>query len=275
MTDGASGDYKAIWAGKTSTGRFTSGSSTGFSFPLPEEGADRMNAPLTLELQAGGKTFSFTRGMEVSKNFGLSAPIPLLRADRYHGSRPNTSDSEVSLRALADPESLTLIYDIDIQSQNLGGKPPFYVEFQLDARGYGKRRNFGFTDFVRVLPLPDGKVKISDIRPSVFGNGYNRLLDRNAIKVERTRLGRGDRLTVTIPRSFFYLHEWALGNGNSLLGLNTAIYVQSGSATSDNIYPEDGRYFLVQSGMSRFNAESFGVLELMEHPTGRWSSRVY
>jgi hypothetical protein len=205
--------------------------------------------------------------------------MPLLRADRYAatGEGGGSSAREVTISATADDSGLTIVHDIALPLRQVAvGKAPYLVEIQLDARGYGERRTFGFVDFVRFIPLDDGTVKISDLRPAVFGNGYNRALDRTQVKVIRERKpGGGERLSVTIPRSYLYLHEWALGNGNSLLGINSLVRVQSGSATADDPYPEDGVFSLVSPGLSRFNAESLGVLELTDRPTARWSARVY
>jgi hypothetical protein len=59
-----------------------------------------------------------------------------------------------------------------------------------------------------------------------------------------------------------YLHEWALGNGNSELGINARL---SGGSRS---------YFLTRTNRHGDDAESLSVLELTDKPTRRWTVRV-
>ena len=74
--------------------------------------------------------------------------------------------------------------------------------------------------------------------------------------------GGGRRLTVSLPKSYLYRHEWALGNGNSELGIN--VRLNGGGRT----------YFLTRSTRMSDDAGSLSVLELTDKPTRRWTVRV-
>ena len=151
-----------------------------------------------------------------------------------------------------------------------------FIEFHIDARPFGKRRKSGFTDFIRVIPLEDGGIKVSSLRNAVFGNGYGKKLDRRAIKTQRAPLpGGGERISVTLPRDFFYLHEWALGNGNSQLGINARVMTQNKDSKPKVPFPPSTVNVLVDPDLGRYNAEALGVLELTDKPTKRWSARLY
>jgi hypothetical protein len=274
-TDPASGAYSISWLGETNRGNYKTGSPVRFSFPLPGAATWRAKGALVLELQSGEQKYRFERGLEVSRNIGLSQAVPMAREDQYKEGG-GASRSDVTFRASANANGITFIHEIATPLRKLGGKAPYYLELQIDARPYGKRRHFGFADFVRFIPLEDGGVKVSSLRPALFGNGYAKKLDSSAIKTSRKLLpGGGETLTVTIPRRFFYLHEWALGNGNSLLGINSRVFVQGPSATDEEPYQPDGDYMLVHPRMTRFNTQSLGILELSTKPTKRWSSRLY
>jgi hypothetical protein len=70
------------------------------------------------------------------------------------------------------------------------------------------------------------------------------------------------RLTISLPKTYLYLHEWALGNGNSEIGINARL---SGGGRS---------YFLTRANRHGDDAESLSVLELTDKPTRRWTVRV-
>jgi len=270
--EAADGAFTITWLGETNQGIYHSGTPTRFSLPLPSSATWRAKGSLQLDLKSGGKTFKFVRGLEVSRNIGLGQAVPMARAVQYRKGGGETR-SDVTFRASADANGLTLVYEIATPMRSLGGKAPYLVEVQIDAREYGKRRKFGFADFIRFTPTDDGGIRISALRPAVFGNGYGKKLNKTAIKTTRQALpDGGEKLSITIPRSYFYLHEWALGNGNSLLGINTRVRVQGASATDDIPYNADGEYLLVDPTMTRFNTQSLSVLELSAKPTGRWSS---
>ncbi len=129
--------------------------------------------------------------------------------------------------AQATTGELVLNFDVKgIKLEGGGAITPLILEFQLDARGYGKRRRFGYVDIVRVKFGLDGVAeRMSELRPAVFGDWYNRELDNEQLTAESSVLPDGrTRYSVRIPRSYLYLHEYALGNGNSLLGVNAELF---------------------------------------------------
>ena len=108
-----------------------------------------------------------------------------------------------------------------------------------------------------------------------FGTGYGMYYDETQVKAKlSSRADGARRLTVMLPRAFLYLHEWAMGNGNSQLGLNTTLSVwQDGAeAGSQSAGPVLALTF---SGRPRDDAESLIALELTDKPTKRWTVRVY
>jgi hypothetical protein len=82
------------------------------------------------------------------------------------------------------------------------------------------------------------------------------------------------RLTVTLPRSYLYLHEWAMGNGNSEIGINTTLGLWQPGATTEAPWTAVN-FALTYNGRHRDDAESLAVLELADVPTGRWTVRMY
>jgi len=79
-----------------------------------------------------------------------------------------------------------------------------------------------------------------------------------------------------IPRSYFYLHEWALGNGNSQIGLHAMLRLLSRDPNNpDGSYLLSHQFSNSEVKMERHNAESLPALELDVNSTGRWSVRVH
>lgn len=279
-TTAVDGSYQASWRGQSSVGKFTlqpNGRETlslGFDLPgAADPPAVRGDLVLTLEL--GGQKLRFVRGMEASRNIGLGEDVELLNPSKYQKGE-EAHDGRVKFNAQADAKKLVLNFDtegfgLDGDDQN----PAAVLEFQLDARGYGKRRKFGFVDFARVKFDNSGKAeRLSELRPAVFGEWYDRALDNNELAASSTVLSDGRRrFSVSIPRSYLYRHEYALGNGNSLFGINAVLSFAKASQPEDP-YPADRRFVLVDSGLSRHSAESLTVLELAPKSTGRWSVRI-
>ena len=237
----ASGSYEARWNGQTTRGGFKlqpAGRQTlALKFALPVTGAqfsvrDRLVLSLTLD---GGKAMSFVRDLEASRNLGLGESVDMMHPDKYAKGEP-ASDPRVRFMAQATPGQLVLNFDVeDIPLEGEDPPAPLILEFQLDARGYGKRRKFGYVDFVRVKFRADGTAeRLSALKPAVFGDWYDRTLDRTALGATHTQLADGRvRYAVTIPRSYLYLHEFALGNGNSVLGVNASLmFAKAGQPTN-------------------------------------------
>lgn len=78
---------------------------------------------------------------------------------------------------------------------------------------------------------------------------------------------------MTVPRSYLYLHEWAMGNGNSQVGINTqfSLWQANEAGTGGSYLP----FILTSNGRYRDDAESLAVLELTDKPTSRWTVRFY
>ena len=123
----------------------------------------------------------------------------------------------------------------------------------------------------------DGEYKIMAPQPWGFGTGYAAEYSADDVKSTLSSSPSGiRRYTVVLPRSFFYLHEWAIGNGNSQLGINTAIqFWQNGQNGAEGGYPDAQAFSLLTHGIPRDDATALSVLELTEKPTSRWTVIPY
>ena len=82
--------------------------------------------------------------------------------------------------------------------------------------------------------------------------------------------------SITIPRSYFYLHEWAIGNGNSAIGLNAEVFLLEVSEAAPNgRYTNELQFVLSDPGMTRTDARSLPLFEMVSEATGRWTARLY
>ena len=96
-----------------------------------------------------------------------------------------------------------------------------------------------------------------------YGTGYAADFDEKEIKATLSSTPDGlRRLTISLPRSYLYDHEWALNNGNSQLGVNFTLRAAGRTLflTSSERHPDD--------------AESLTVLELTDKPTLRATVKV-
>ena len=234
-----------------------------------------MRDKLVLTLKVGGQELKFVRTMEASRNLGLGETMDMLNPAKYVKGEP-ARDGRVQFSAEASKTELRLNFDAEgLPLEGDDQLVPLILEFQLDARGYGKRRKFGYVDVVRVRFGPDGKPdRMSELRPAVFGDFYDRRLDNDELSANSRILPNGrQRFTVVIPRTYLYLHEFAIGNGNSVLGVNADLYFAKAGQPDDR-YPSDRHFTLIRSGISKFSADSLTVLELVPKSTGRWSVRL-
>lgn len=217
----------------------------------------RQRLPLNFAVSANGKRQIFDRYLEITRNFGLKEIVPLAAADGQ--------SSAVTLKADADSMKLFLTLDlagVDLADHQSG--KAYELLLNLDARSYGERLTPGATAALRITgKAGDGAAKVDPIAPWAFGSGYAAEFDAAEIQaVLSSSANGGRRLTVTLPKSYLYRHEWALGNGNSELGINLRL---------------DGggrEYFLTRSSRQGDDAESLSVLELTDKPTRRWTVRV-
>lgn len=69
------------------------------------------------------------------------------------------------------------------------------------------------------------------------------------------------QIQLSIPRSYLYLHEWALDNGNSQFGLNVRLTLNTAEGYRT--------WSLVPTAKSANDAGAMAVLELSAQPTQR------
>lgn len=282
------GKWEAIWLGQNVKADFKleprgeSPFKVSLKMPETDTTAPRQKGTLNFMVSAGSKTVRFDREVEVVRNLALKEALPLLAIESYVRDQvpkpplPNPTVPGVAFKADADADSLYLSWDIfgrNLQD-NPTGTGAMIVEVSLDARSYGKRQNPGSTDPIRIaVGAADGDARLFTLPPWCFGNGYGMFYD---VKMVKCKLGsRPDgsrRLTLTLPRSYLYLHEWTLQNGNSQLGINTALQIWQNAADNTGSYQT---YVLTSNGRHRDDAESLAVLELANKSTGRWTVRLY
>lgn len=212
----------------------------------------------TFETEVGGQKQAFSRQIEIVRNIGLKQAIPLRGAD--------DKDSAVKLTFDADGQKLFVTCDLnglDLVDDGDSGYA-FAATLHLDARRYGQRLTPGATAGIRIHgKAADGAAKVQKLAVWTFGTGYAANYDEKEIKATISSTPDGlRRLIISLPRSYFYDHEWALNNGNSQLGVNFTLRAAGRSLflTSSTRHPDD--------------AESLAVLELTDKPTLRATVRV-
>ncbi|MFZ4766362.1 MAG: SGNH/GDSL hydrolase family protein, partial [Roseimicrobium sp.] len=283
------GTWEAEWLGVKSNGSFQVGArgETPLLVTLrPPVGteATRFKGTLAVRLTLGGVVLRFEREVEMVRNIGLKETVPLFEASTYVRDKvvappiAGETNPGVSFRADADSSALYLTYDIygyNLQD-NPDGSGALSLGLNLDGRSYGKRLTPGATDDLRVTAgAGDGDATVASLPAWCFGTGYANEFDAAQVKAKVTSRPDGARrLTLTIPRAFLYLHEWALGNGNSQLGLNTMLQLwQPGESKDSSSAKVSFAMFL--NGRHRDDAEALAVLELTDKPTSRWTVHVY
>ncbi|SKB02731.1 hypothetical protein SAMN02745166_03669 [Prosthecobacter debontii] len=262
-TDAVNGTWVAEFEGQKLEGNFElkrdAVTPLNLQFRLPSAQQASAESPLKLTLQIGSETLVFTRSIVITRNLGLSQERPLLL------DGPTSRESGVLLKASAGVNHLVLTFDIPadlLQDSPDGTSPAWQLGLNLDARSYGKRLEQGSTATVLVTgKSADGEGKIHSISPWAFGNGYAANFDPKEFKATLTTTGEKRRLTFTLPRTYLYLHEWALDNGNSQLGLDVRLTLNG---------PEGYRsYGLNPSHKPTDDVDSLSVLELTAQPTQR------
>lgn len=260
---GLSGAWELNWAGQKQAGKVTldaEGAETlaaKLALPTDEKAPFRQRLPVNFSLEANGVKQIFDRYIEITRNIGLKEAVSLSTAD----DKP----SSVMLRADADGMKLFLTLELaGVDLVDNDSNKAYELLLNLDARSYGKRLAPGATAAIRITgKAGDGAAQVDEIAPWAFGGGYAAVFDPAEISATLSSSASGARrLTITLPKSYLYLHEWALGNGNSQLGINVRF---SGGGRE---------YFLTRSTRQADDAESLGVLELTDKPTRRWTVRV-
>lgn len=258
-----SATWELNWADRKQEGRVALDANGSEALPpvlaLPAEAKTpfRQRLPLNLAVSANGTRQIFDRYIEITRNFGLKEAVPLTAADGQPGA--------VTLRADADSMKFFLTLDltgVDLVDDETG--KAYEVLLNLDARSYGRRLTPGATAALRITGRAgDGTATVDPISPWAFGSGYAAEFDVNEVPASLSSSAAGGRrLTITLPKTYLYLHEWALGNGNSELGINVRL---TGGGRE---------YFLTRGTRPGDDAESLGVLELTDKPTRRWTVRV-
>ncbi len=277
------GSWVSEWRGQKRAGEFSiepkQSQALALTFDLPDAAAPwRQTSPLTLEVTSGALKLHFDRVIEVSRNIGLKQFVSLTPESAADTAPDNAAASPgVRLKADADANALYLTYeitgiDLDDAPQNRGA---FLFELGLDARSFGKRLISGAVDALRLAGgAADGAYKMAEPQPWAFGTGYAARFDPANIRTQLSSVGSGARrLTITIPRTYLYLHEWALTNGNSQLGIGTriAFWQDSHEPGVPGEYSADRAFTLTANGRHRDDAGGLAVLELTDKPTGRWT----
>ncbi len=284
------GTWEASWSGQKLDGKFSvparghKAIPLHFKLPASESAATRQKASLTFSVAAGGLTIPFNREIEIAQNIGLKQVVTLnppgasLPDKPAVPPAPGPAQPGVTFRADADPNALYLtwdIYGINLMDNPKGSAAT--AEIHLDARSYGKRLTPGVTGALRVSTnAADGDGSIAPVLPWVFGTGYgSQRYDAAATGARLSSRPDGSRrLTLMIPRTAFALHEWALGNGNSELGISTTLGIWQ---KPDDKHPNGSyqNFTLLENAMQQDDAESLAALELSEHATKRWTVRLY
>jgi lysophospholipase L1-like esterase len=288
-TEPIEGKWEASWLDQKASGTFkTEGrSQSPFKVKLnmpATTGPTRAKGTLAMVVTTSKGASHFDREVEVVRNLSLKEPVPLLTANTYPRDQiaqppmPGGAVPGVIFRADADSNALYLTYDIygcNLRDNPSGGNA-LGLEINLDARSYGKRLGPGTTDAIRVTAsAADGDAQVSPLPPWCFGTGYGMYYDESQIKAKlSSRPDGARRLTITLPRSYLYLHEWAMGNGNSEIGINTTMSLWQPGDTA-NAPASVLNFGLTYNGRHRDDAESLVVLELADVPTGRWTVRMY
>ncbi len=258
-----SATWESNWAGKKQEGKVSldaNGSEAlklALALPADVKAPFRQRLPLNFAVNANGVRQIFDRYVEITRNFGLKEVVPL-----------SASDGQASAATLrADADGMKLFLTLELTGVDLvddaAGKA-FTCLLNLDARSYGQRLTPGATAALRISgKAGDGAAEIAPIDPWAFGSGYAADFDVKEIQaVLSSSAGGGRRLTITLPKSYLYRHEWALENGNSQFGINVRL---TGGGRE---------YFLTRSTRQSDDAESLSVLELTDKPTRRWTVRV-
>lgn len=290
INEPAEGKWEATWMGQKVAGTFKAAGRSQSPFkvklkmPDAAAGTTRVIGTLGFAVTVGTQVLQFDREVEAVRNIALKETLPLVTQTTYVRDKvpqlptPNGSTPGVAFRADADSNAFFLTYDIygyNLQDDP-AGSGALDVDINIDARSYGKRLTPGTTDAVRITAnAADGDAVVSPLPAWCFGTGYGMYYDEKQISAKlSSRPDGARRLTVMIPRGYLYLHEWAMGNGNSQLGINTIMALwqpgEGGSASGASKV-----FAITMNGRHRDDAESLAVLELTDKGTNRWTVRCY
>lgn len=278
-----SGRYRAEWHGQIQEGELLIGANEkqalSFTFRTPEDVALRVKETLNLEISTGGKQYRFHSLVEASRAFALNQRIPLVRRVEYLADAKGAGDGTNKVTALFEATERALILNVDLKDKPLvSGPGAARVDFTLDARPTNLRDEPGYAGTVTATyNSSDGPATIKKLVQAAFGEGYDRRLDMDYVKASTlTRSDGTVRLSLEIPRAYFYLHKWDTNSSESNLGVNLVVTLQTTDPeTGKPIFRQDHTFALVDSGVHRDDSDGLGTLELNDKASGRWTIRIH
>jgi lysophospholipase L1-like esterase len=250
----------------------------------PRPGVIRQKLPLKLVVDVAGRSTEFAREIEMTRDLFLGERIALSNSDDYLNKAVGSAElgagaSGVTLRADADEKALYLTFDFEgMKLQPLAKGASLIADLSIDGRPSAEVRSLGCVDRVRILAGAEaGYGETNNMRPGFFGNGYAKKVDaRYIISTIEERADLSQRFTVKIPRKYLFLHEWDLGNADSVVGLNTTLSLATiDPATGAIGFPGSHRYLLANSGYYFRDARSLITLRLTPDRIPTWSARIY
>jgi lysophospholipase L1-like esterase len=285
------GSYVATWAGQEvraeieCAGRGEKPLRLRFALPggTGAAGEGTMGDELVFVLTTGdGKEHTSRRGLRATRNIGLGETVLLEPGEGTIAEAP----AQVSMRVDADGQggqnSGVLYFTFGVSGYDLVATPTMPValtlDLNIDARGYGKRFEPGATDVLHFeFGVEDSTAIASSINPWTFGIGYGARYDTSVVRATLSTLPSGDRLVrVAIPRSYLYLHEWALGNANSQLGLNMMVnLLQITEDFPEGQYMLGTRFTFGLPDMHRDDSAAARAVELDSPASGRWRVKFF
>jgi len=261
-TDEVRGTWEAEFAGNQLNGQMQlkpgAAQPLDLTFAVPTDDAPLKHSVLTLKVKLPGIEFASTRQITLAKNMGLNLPVQLTASAKSIGS--------VTLQAGADAGRVSFLCEIsgpEMLLPTVDGSPAWQLEVNLDARSYGKRLEAGSTAPVRITGTAvAGKGNVLPIQAWAFGTGYAAVFDPKMFQAELKSLGGNQhRIMLTIPRTYLYMHEWALNNGNSQFGLNARLTLNTAHGYQT--------WSLVPTVKPANDTAAMAVLELSAKPTQR------
>jgi hypothetical protein len=243
---------------------------------LPK-GTDRWRArsPVALVVETGNAKFALDREVEVTRNPRLGQAVPLQRASET--AAPESEDGPV-LRIGASETSLDLSFEFPARElQAIPGKPSVLLELALDGRPFGEHSGVGFVEPVQITFSPEEDYgTVGPIQPAAFGPGYDKHLDPRGIQA---RLGPEQggmrRIEVSLPRLYFFRHDWSLGDSESRLGLLARLHFARRDANGVGFYPAESSWANAVSLVGRQDASGLPMVELADGEPETWSVRVF
>lgn len=263
------GSWEAEFLGKSLQGKFDlkpgATQPLDLTFDLTAASPPVQTAPLNLVVKGDGLQLTSTRHVTLTHNLGLNIPVPMNAGADAKG--------DVSLRAQADAKTLTLTCEVTgpemLVDAVTTGAAAWQIEVNVDARSYGKRLESGCTAPVRATgSAVVGKGHVHDIPAWAFGTGYAAGYDPKEFHAALSSTGADShQITLSLPRTYLYLHEWALDNGNSQLGLNVRLTLNTAQGYRT--------WSLSPTTKPAEDVESLSVLELTGKPTPRVTVDVH